>query len=186
MVTIRSFQKKDREYVREICIKTAPKNAVKTEKGRNCILTMYCDCYIECYPEYCFVAADENDKAVGYILCAPDYERYTADFMVYAKRMFSFSLLRGITAYFESKISGRFKKNYPAHMHIDILEEYQRIGIGTKLVDALCQKLKDEKIDGVMLVVGADNEKGCRFYKKYGFNQICNLKGSIAMGLKIE
>lgn len=186
MVTIRNFQEKDREAVREICIKTAPEAAVKTEIGRNYILTMYCDYYIDCCPEYCFVAADENDRAVGYILCAPSYEAYSRDFRKYVKRVFSFSFTRGISAFFESKISGRFLPDFPAHMHIDILDGYQRMGVGTSLVNNLREKLISENIPGVMLVVGAGNKKGRCFYNKYGFKQIRNLGSGIAMGLKVN
>lgn len=184
MIKIRTLEEKDREQVREICIKTAPANAVKTEKGRKYILKMYCDYYIDCCSEYCFVAADEKDTVVGYILCAPSYEEYSKDFKKYIKEIFSFSFSRGVTAFFESKISGRFMPDFPAHMHIDILDGYQRMGIGTQLVDALRKKLKSEKIGAVMLVVGADNKKGCSFYKKYGFKQLCNLGKGIAMGIK--
>lgn len=186
MIKIRNFEEKDREHVREICIRTAPANAVKTEKGRKYILTMYCDYYIDCCFEYCFVAADENDRAVGYILCAPSYEAYKKDFKKYIRKIFSFSFYRGVAAFFESKISGRFLPDYPAHMHIDILDGYQRMGIGTQLVDALRKKLKNEKIPGVMLVVGADNKKGRSFYNKYGFSQLRNLGEGIAMGIKIN
>ncbi len=184
MIKIRAFEEKDREKVREICIKTAPENAVKTEKGRRYILKMYCDYYIDCCSEYCFVAADENDTAVGYILCAPSYEEYKRDFKKYIKEIFLFSFIKGAAAFFESKISGRFMPDFPAHMHIDILDGYQRMGIGTQLVDTLRKKLKSEKIGGVMLVVGADNKKGRSFYKKYGFKQIRNLGEGIAMGIK--
>lgn len=186
MVTIRNFQKKDREAVREICIKTAPEAAVKTEKGRNYILNMYCDYYIDCCSDYCFVATDENDRAVGYVLCAPSYEEYKRDFKKYVKRLFSCSFTQGITAFFESKVSGRFLPNFPAHMHIDILDSYQRMGVGTSLIDNLREKLISENIPGVMLVVGADNKKGISFYNKYGFKQLRNLGSGIAMGLKLN
>lgn len=186
MTSIRNFREKDRENVRNICIATAPPSAVKSEKARKYTLSMYCDCYIDCYPEFCFVAADESDRAVGYILCAPDYEKYKNDFKKYMRKIFSFSLTRGVTAFFESKISGSFRPDFPAHMHIDILDEYQRMGIGTKLVDALREKLREECIPGVMLVVGSGNRKGRNFYKKYGFRQLKNLGEGIAMGLDTD
>lgn len=186
MVTVRNFESRDREAVREICIATAPKAAVKSEKGRKYTLTMYCDCYIDCYPEYCFVAADESDKAVGYILCAPNCDVYKKDFKKYMRKIFSFSFIRGVTAFFESKVSGSFMPDYPAHMHIDILDDFQRMGVGTRLVDALRDKLRAENISGVMLVVGSGNKKGRSFYKKYGFSQLRNLGEGIAMGIRTD
>lgn len=186
MITVRNFQEKDREAVRGVCLKTAPQEIVKTEKGRAYILAMYCDYYIDCCPDYCFVAADENDRAVGYILCAPSYKAYKRDFAVYIKKICSFDFKRGAGAFFESRVSGRFLPQYPAHMHIDILDSYQRMGTGTKLTDALAEKLKEENIPGVMLVVGANNQKGRSFYNKYGFKELRNLGGGIAMGLRIN
>lgn len=41
------------------------------------LLATFCDYYIDREAEHCFIAVDEDtDSAVGYIFCAPDYQKY--------------------------------------------------------------------------------------------------------------
>ena len=75
MDAIRPYQEKDRERVRQICLKNAD-CAYAPEETKEYILLMFCDYYIEQEPENCFVAVDANDNAVGYIICAENYEKY--------------------------------------------------------------------------------------------------------------
>ena len=56
------------------------------------------------------------------------------------------------------------------------------MGIGVKLVDTLTTHLKENHVKGVMLSVAADNEKGQRFYEKYGFHVLEKQTYEIAMG----
>ena len=79
-----------------------------------------------------------------------------------------------------------FYKKYPAHLHIDILPEYQRMGLGSQLMDTLTAHLRQKGVCGVMLGVGSKNEKGKSFYKKYGFRQVFRIPFSIVMGLELN
>ena len=78
-----------------------------------------------------------------------------------------------------------FKKNYPAHMHIDILPGFQGSGNGTKLVETLLSELKSRGIRGVCLCVGSDNARAIAFYKKRGFKILLKTPGGIYMGQKL-
>ncbi|KAK7695420.1 hypothetical protein QCA50_000056 [Cerrena zonata] len=61
----------------------------------------------------------------------------------------------------------------PAHMHIDILAEYQRLGYGKKLIGVLVKWLKDEKgLDRMWLGMDTRNVGARRFYEKLGFREI--------------
>lgn len=62
-----------------------------------------------------------------------------------------------------------FLKEYPAHLHIDILPEYQRQGLGRKLMEALWAKLKDDGIPGVHLIMWSKNYEAKKFYLRIGF-----------------
>lgn len=57
----------------------------------------------------------------------------------------------------------------PAHLHIDILPEYQRQGWGRRLIDRVAEHLKEEGIDGVWVGLDPKNENAKRFYEKLGF-----------------
>ncbi len=65
-----------------------------------------------------------------------------------------------------------YLESYPAHMHIDIDPEYQRMGIGRSLIDALVEKLHSEGSKGLMLFVSPENTGAIKFYTSYGFKPI--------------
>ena len=70
-----------------------------------------------------------------------------------------------------------------AHKHFGRLPKE---GLGHKLMDALIGHLREKGVSAVMLGVGADNQKGINFYKKYGFHEIMKLPGVIKMGYNIQ
>ena len=63
----------------------------------------------------------------------------------------------------------RFYPEYPAHIHIDILEEYTGNGVGSKLMQALFEVLKRRKKYLVyVFLVDTNNKRAVRFYEKNG------------------
>ena len=84
------------------------------------------------------------------------------------------------------RLHAKYAAEYPAHLHIDLLDDYQRKGLGSKLVGALSEHLKAKGIAGLMLTVGGSNELGINFYKKYGFTELEKGLGDVAMGIKLK
>ena len=74
-----------------------------------------------------------------------------------------------------------FKKQFPSHLHIDILPICQGKGAGSKLVDALCAHLKEKNSCGLMLSCGMSNKGAIRFYSRNGFVKKLNLFGNYLM-----
>lgn len=66
----------------------------------------------------------------------------------------------------------RFYPEYPAHIHIDILEEYTGNGVGSKLMQALFEVLKEEKVPGICVLVDTNNKRAVRFYEKMGLRHL--------------
>jgi ribosomal protein S18 acetylase RimI-like enzyme len=60
----------------------------------------------------------------------------------------------------------------PAHLHIDILPQYQRQGWGKKLIGCVVEYLKGKKVDGVWVGLDPKNENAKMFYRKLGFEDI--------------
>ena len=60
---------------------------------------------------------------------------------------------------------------WPAHLHIDILPEWQRSGWGRALFDRYCGNLKAKGVSGVHLVMAEDNKGAERFYGRVGFER---------------
>jgi ribosomal protein S18 acetylase RimI-like enzyme len=188
LVKVRPYDPCDKEDVREVCIVTGPSAARDDAKVRAWLLSSFCDYYIEQEPDNCFVLADMNDKAVGYILCAEDYYSYKRTYLNrYVKAA---KKQGGILAAIRTAVvvipQWFYAKKYPAHLHIDIQPYYQRQGWGSKMMDALLDHLRQKGVKAVMLIVGAYNKKGINFYKKYGFHEISRFFGSVAMGMELN
>jgi ribosomal protein S18 acetylase RimI-like enzyme len=79
-----------------------------------------------------------------------------------------------------------FKSKYPAHLHINLLPEYQGKGYGTEMLETLFAALKERGINGVMLLASAENKGAIKFYKRNGFKTLVTAFGGVAMGKKLQ
>ena len=186
VITIKPYELKYRRDVQQLCLANA-NHLDKPFEDRRYILIMYCNYYIEQEPENCFVAVNEEDKAIGYIICSESYKKYRERFNRYyipQARSLGFSYY--VKAKLDMLSHAMFAKKYPAHLHIDIDDNYQRLGIGTRLMNQLVDHFKAKGVKpGLMLVVGANNEQGRNFYKKYGYKELAVTKMGVAMGIEL-
>lgn len=60
---------------------------------------------------------------------------------------------------------------WPAHLHIDIRDAWQRRGYGKKLIRVFSEKMKREGAQGVHLGMVATNEGAGQFYTRLGFSR---------------
>ena len=77
-------------------------------------------------------------------------------------------------------------KDYPAHLHIDILPIAQGKGYGRKLIKIFFDELQSKNIQGVHLTVSKSNQNAIGFYKKLGLQQLKDLGDSIVFGKKLQ
>ncbi len=170
METIRKARKSDVSAIEYICGQTAGELCRREPLVAHRTAKMYSTYYaVEC-SDTCFCLADENDKAVGYILCEPDYKRFSSLYRrKYVPEILKLHKKDGITAFLLPIPYSVFGFKYPAHLHIDILPEYQSKGYGSKMVNTLLEELKSRNIKGVMLCADRENEGAIRFYKRLGF-----------------
>lgn len=183
---VRKMTHKDIAQAEYICIKTADEKLISSEAKKQTTLLLYNRYYTRAEIDNCFVLTDENNKAVGYILCSENYEQYKKSFL---KNEFRQLIKINPTAVFEGigcvMANRAFSKDYPAHMHIDILPAYQGKGYGTMLLNALTRHLKSKNIKGFMLIVDSNNQNAVKFYKKNNFKEIKQLAGAKVMGIKL-
>ena len=179
---IRPYKETDKNNFRHICLATSV-GTDAPEKEQSFILKLYCDYYIEQEPENCFALADDNDNAVGYILCSENMKRYIKATKPYRAEIKKLGFIRYLYSWGEIIAHLPAAKKCRAHMHIDILSDYQHKGYGTKLIDALKENLSSKGINSVMLVVNTSNKNAVRFYKKNGFRSFLNFGKGILMTL---
>ena len=185
MLTIKPFEEKYIEDVRQVCVNTGPAEAKTDPAERDKLLAVYCDYYCEAEPQNAFILVDESDKAQGYIFCAEDAKNYSKNFAPYMQRLRRYSIGACVIPLGEQIIYKACSLKYPAHLHIDINAEFTGNGNGTKMMQTLLDHLKSKNIKGVMLIVGAHNTAAVRFYKRNGFKILCSVCGGTAMAKEL-
>lgn len=185
-IVVIPYEEKYKEDARAICLATAGPNAYEPKSTRF-LLSTFCDYYLEHEAEHCLIAVDRDiDSAIGYVLCAPDFDKFKHIFRRdYYPRVKGCSFFDVLEAFGSMVLPSFFKKNYPAHMHIDILPDYQGSGLGTRMTETLLNNLKADGISGIMLTVDTVNTGAIRFYKRLGFDVILSLKSCTCMAKKI-
>lgn len=185
-MTVRPYKNADCEDVRFVCL-NSDGPCKMSEKKKNFILDTYCNYFIEREAENCFVATDDSGKAIGYILCAENFDRFRECYIneYFSKlKKYEFKLRKSALKSIESQ--EKYKEDYPAHLHIDILPDYQHMGLGKKLMDTLCSHLRQKGVKGIMLTVWKYNDNARKFYEKYGFTLIETKKTSVVYALKLN
>ena len=186
MVFIRKYEEKDRADVQFVNHNSEGPEEVPDFLTGQFYHNTFCNYYIEHEPENCFVL-DDNGRAVGYIICAENFDRFKEIYdRDYLPRSNTFGEDRYEWASTAYNCQEKFKNEYPAHLHIDILPEYQRQGWGGKLLTTLFEHLRSKGIKGVMLTAGTGNVNAGKFYSKYGFEQLEILGTDVAFGMKLS
>lgn len=173
MYTVRKYKESDKKHLRYICKETTWDANKKNPEKLETIPIIFNDYFTENEPENIFVAVNSDDIPVGYVICCTDYK-------LFRKKMLQELHKRVLTTYPPSAwmlwatfLSAMItKKAYRTHLHIDILPEAQRQGLGTELVNSLCKQLKTKNIRNVSVITINKNSMGYRFYCKYGFRII--------------
>jgi GNAT superfamily N-acetyltransferase len=131
------------------------------------------------------------NEIAGYILCAastPDFvkdynEKYVPGLNLPTKPSGAVAdRMRGQIKNGDRMLKG-LEKNWPAHLHFNITNEWQRFGLGAHLIEKLLEKLKKEGMKGVHVrILGydyprmADYSRSERFrdLEKAGFREFKN------------
>ena len=198
MFKIRPYDKKDFRYVQDICLATSWLSKDPSPTNRAIVCSMYCDYYLDNEPEYCFVAVDEDDIPIGYILCAVDLDTYheqmTQNYLPVVRKISGSDYFRFAA---EVKLEQRYiKQGYTAHLHLDVLEdlpdelyeefeEYPKDEISKALLEALINKLKENFVEGLFLVCGLKDKAACKFYEYLGFQDIDYLSSCVVYAKKL-
>ena len=189
MVIIRKCRKSDQEGILHVCFKTGYMGEDATGHFRDKKLFGLMNClYYPLYePEHCYVAEDQG-KIVGYILGTPDSSRQERFFAVKMGWRILFRVLFITSLRYRQDIktlihlmrwlpsaipSAEINQKYPAHLHVDILESHQRMGIGSQLMQQFEDHMRNLNVKGIHLGTSEGNYKAIPFYKKWGYQIIC-------------
>ena len=186
MSKIRPYRPSDRDAVYDICIRTgdAGQDATARYADPNILPVIFAGPYLTFEPELAFVVADDEDRAVGYVLGTADTNRFAERFATewlpsVADRYPPLDqppaspdeIMRDILHHPERMVIPMLAA-YPAHLHIDLLPDYQRSGYGRELILRLVDALRAAGVPAVHLGMATANHAARAFYDRVGFHQI--------------
>lgn len=151
--------------------------------------------YVSVTPETCFVLDDGNGRVVGYCIGTADTMSFAQSWRdVFAPAVDPALVprpeVRSEDPFMEKNDIKTFRaavynascsmlqaypetlQTYPAHMHIDILPEFQKQGHGRALITAFFEAVKNRGAKGLHLDMVQHNVNARSFYERIGF-QIC-------------
>ncbi len=175
VMKVRKFIVNDKPAVQRICAETA--TLTRYKENKDLVSLLYCDYYIDNEPKNCFVLADEDDCAVGYVICSIDRQKFESVFPNYLSKAKKLSYIDYLSLKTEERLMKKIYDTYPCHLHIDILPDYQHKGYGKLLIDTLLQHLKEQNVTHIRLTVGANNKNALAFYNRLGFVKLKNVFG---------
>ena len=184
MPELRPYRPEDRDDVYRVCLLTGDSGRDATGKFSDDTLLadIYAGPYVALEPELATVV-DVGGRVAGYLLAAADtasfVERYRSEWLP------GFAARHPLPARLDSaedrlvelghhpeRMIGPDQGRYPAHLHIDLLPELQRQGMGRALMRRLLGQLRERGIPGVQLGVGPENHAAQAFYARLGFRPL--------------
>lgn len=183
---VRPYRPEDREALGDICIRTAHNGGdsrpVYADPG--IFPTIFATPYVQLEPELAFVLDDGRGQAVGYILGTADTARFAEDFRTKwlplvadrypepgAPPSTPDEAMIRLLHHPERMVVPELAE-YPAHLHIDLLPEWQGRGHGRALMRTFLRALRDGGVPAVHLSMVTVNAAARAFYDRLGFHEI--------------
>jgi ribosomal protein S18 acetylase RimI-like enzyme len=155
---------------------------------------VYVGPYITGEPDLALVVADEEGIA-GYCLAAADTRAFEAwceanwwptlraQYPLPADATPDGELVGLIHA--PTRAPEAIVRDYPAHLHIDLLERTRGLGLGRALVERQLAALRALGVPGLHLDVATDNANAIAFYEHLGFAVVHRMDTSILMARRL-
>jgi ribosomal protein S18 acetylase RimI-like enzyme len=183
---VRRYRPEDRPALDDICVRTGHEggDARDVYADHDLLPTIFAAPYAVLEPELTFVLDDGAGNAVGYILGTADTPRFVEAFRTewlpkVAGRYpapsgppatpteMMITLLHTPERMIRPELAA-----YPAHLHIDLLPDWQRRGFGRALIHRFLAELHAKGVPAVHLCMAAANSRARAFYDRVGFREL--------------
>ncbi|ALV31574.1 GNAT family N-acetyltransferase [Streptomyces sp. CdTB01] len=184
--TVRPYRPEDRAALDDICVRTAHvgQDSRGVYEDPSIFPATFAAPYVHLEPELAFVLDDGHGQAVGYILGTADTPRFVAEFRAKWLPLVAdrhpepagppqtpdeaiVQLLHHPERMIVPEVAA-----YPAHLHIDLLPDWQGRGHGRALMRAFLEALRDRGVAAVHLTMVTANTPARAFYDRMGFHEI--------------
>jgi GNAT superfamily N-acetyltransferase len=185
MPTIRPYQPSDRAALDDICVRTADagQDARGSYQDPNVLPEIFAAPYAHLEPELAFVL-DDGGVAVGYVLGTADtavfVRRFRDEWLPLVGDRYPHRTAEPVTPdevmahllHTPERMNVAGLADYPAHLHIDLLPDYQRAGHGRALVDTFVAALRRANVPALHVGMVSANRTARPFYDRLGFHVI--------------
>lgn len=182
---IRPYREDDRDALFDICMRTAEAggDARHLYEDQDLMPNIFAAPYAYLEPELTFVL-DDGSRAVGYILGTSDTPRFVKEFRerwlpLVAERHpapvgepVTRDEQMAVLLHWPERMIVAEMAEYPAHLHIDLLPEYQGRGYGRLLAYAFFDALAKAGAPRVHLSMLTVNTAARAFYDQIGFHEL--------------
>ena len=182
---IRLYRGGDREAMFDICMRTAEAggDARHLYQDQDLMPNIFAAPYVHLEPELAFML-DNGTHAVGYVVGTSDTQRFVKE---YRERWLPLVRDRhpapvsepttrdehmAALLHWPERMIVPELADYPAHLHIDVLPEYQGRGYGRALMFTLFDALAKAGAPRVHLAMVSVNTKARAFYDRIGFREL--------------
>ncbi|MDQ0753806.1 ribosomal protein S18 acetylase RimI-like enzyme [Streptomyces africanus] len=183
---IRPYRSEDRPALDDICVRTAYNGQDSrphyTDPG--VFPVTFAAPYVHLEPDLAFVLDDGHGQAVGYILGTAGTARFAEAFRnrwlplvagrypepPHPPRTPDETIAR-LLHHPERMVAPELAA-YPAHLHIDLLPEWQGRGHGRRLMRTFLATLQDRGVPAVHLAMATANTRARAFYDRMGFHEL--------------
>jgi len=185
MTVIRPYLPADRDAVYDICVRTgaASKDARGLYSSDDLIPDIYAGPYLLIEPELGFVL-DNGERAVGYVIGTADTERfvraYRERWIPGMRERYPWPAPEPATAE-DRQLASLFNPErmirpelapHPAHLHINLLPDYQGQGFGRGLMTEFLAAAARQGAPSAHLSVYTANTGARAFYARLGWHEV--------------
>lgn len=198
-LSIRKYESTDEAGVATVCYKTGFMGDTLHGAGRFndevLFTSLFCRYYLRYEPHNCFVLVDNStNRIAGYVIGSLDTRAQVRRLVlrmglpIILRAMFYTSWkypesIRAIFTMIRATVSGKrtgyLVQDLPAHLHINILPEYQGLGMGSQLLDAFEDQTLSCGVVGIHLRTTSRNIKALSFYEKKQYRKISENSASM-------
>ncbi|SHN35773.1 GNAT family N-acetyltransferase [Cryptosporangium aurantiacum] len=180
---VRPYDDADLDAVRDICVRTGHEggDARPLYPDPSIFPTAFADPYVAFEPELAYVV-DDGERAVGYIVGTADtvafVKRYRGEWLPSVADRWPLTDGTSRTDHLVRLLHDPERllwpelEVYPAHLHIDLLPDYQGRGLGRVLMNRFLGTLAARGVPAVHLGMVPTNYAARAFYDRLGFVQL--------------